>query len=670
MDTSKLDRSLVSTAVNTIRMLSVDAVEKAKSGHPGLPMGCADIAFVLWMNFLRFNPEDPKWQNRDRFVLSAGHGSALLYSLLHLFGYDLPLEELKRFRQLGSMTPGHPEYGHTPGVETTTGPLGQGFANGVGMALAEKVLADKFNQNGAEIIDHFIYALVSDGDMMEGIASEAASLAGHLGLSKLIYIYDSNHITIEGDTDFTFSEDVGKRFESYKWQVLKVDGYDHDAIKKAVLEGQADTERPTLIIARTHIGMGSPNKQDTASAHGEPLGGEEAELTKKNLGWPTDRTFYIPDEIKELCRKRVEELKKDYADWQKRFSETIQSDVNIHALWDAHFKGSIPKNLMEQLLGTLKKDSIATRSASGDMIQIISAEIPALLGGSADLAPSTKTNIKGSESIARKQFSGKNIHFGIREHAMGAMMNGMAVYGGIIPYGSTFLVFSDYARPSIRLAALMGVQAIYVFTHDSIFVGEDGPTHEPVEHLNSLRLIPGLRVIRPSDATETAAAWIAALEYKEGPTALILTRQNLPVIDRTKRPSASSLKCGAYTLTSSPENPDMIIMASGSEVALALECADELEKRGVVARVVSFPSFELFDLQDKSYRDSVLPPACDKLVAIEAGTSLCWHKYVGRDGLVIGIDRFGASAPYKDLAEHFGFTKEKVLQRIEEKWGI
>ena len=669
MDTTKLDKTIVQKAINTIKFLSVDAVEQAKSGHPGLPMGCADIAFILWNEFLRFNPGDPAWPNRDRFVLSAGHGSSLIYSLLHLYGFDLPMEEVKRFRQLGSLTPGHPEYGHTPGVETTTGPLGQGFANGVGMALAERVLANKFNKNGNDIIDHFIYSLVSDGDMMEGLASEAASIAGHLGLSRLIYIYDSNNITIEGDTNFTFSEDVGLRFEAYNWQVLKVDGYDHDAIREAIIAGQKEDVRPTLIIATTHIGMGSPNKQDTASAHGEPLGEEEANLTKENLGWPVNEKFHVPDEVRVLFNKRVDELKDDYNNWQECFNKSVKSDAELSILWNAHFEKTVPDGLEEKLLETIKKDSLATRSASGDMIQIISKEVPALIGGSADLAPSTKTNIKGENSIRKGEFSGKNIHFGIREHAMGAMMNGMAAYGGFIPYGSTFLVFSDYVRPSIRLSALMKVTAIYVFTHDSIFVGEDGPTHEPVEHVSSLRLIPNLQVIRPGDATETAAAWCAALAHKSGPTALILTRQNLPVLDRTKYASASNLQKGAYTLLDSEGDPEMIVMASGSEVSLALEVAEELKKNGVNIRVISAPCLELFDSQDEAYRTNVIPESCKKLVAIEAGTTAIWHKYVGRKGLIIGIDRFGASAPYKELADEYGFTVENVLRRIEEKWG-
>lgn len=669
MDTSKLDKGLTTKVVNTIKMLSVDAVEKANSGHPGLPMGCADIAFVLWSEFLRFNPEDPKWPNRDRFVLSAGHGSALLYSLLHLYGFDLDLTEVKNFRQWGSKTPGHPEYGHTPGVEVTTGPLGQGFANGVGMAIAERVMAEKFNKNG-EVIDHYIYAIAGDGDMMEGITSEAASIAGHLGLSRLIYIYDSNQITIEGRTNVAFSEDVGKRFEAYNWQVLHADGYDHAALRAAIQAGQREKERPTLIIAKTTIGKGSPNKANTASAHGEPLGAEEIKLIKESIGWPADQPFHIPAEAKELFGKRVQEVKEEYAAWQARFKSAVLDDKPLSTIWDAHLNGTVPADIEEKLLATIKKDSIATRVASGDMMQVVAKEVPALIGGSADLAPSTKTDIKGSTSIAKGRFDGKNIHFGIREHAMGAIMNGMAVYGGQIPYGSTFLVFSDYVRPSVRLSALMGLQVIYIFTHDSIFVGEDGPTHEPVEHVMSLRLIPNLLVLRPADATETAAAWKAAFDRKSGPTALILTRQNLPVIDRKKYASQSNLNKGAYILDDSDGRPDMIIMASGSEVSLAMETATEIRKKGQKVRVVSVPSFELFDAQDEAYRKSVIPGECKRLVAIEAGSTMGWYRYVGLDGLIIGIDHFGASAPAKDLAKHFGFNAGDVVKKIEAKWKV
>ena len=661
MDVTKIDPKLANTAINTIRFLSVDAVEKANSGHPGLPMGTADIAFTLWMEFLRFNPKDPQWHNRDRFILSAGHGSALLYSLLHVFGFDLSMDDLKQFRQWDSKTPGHPEFGHTAGVETTTGPLGHGFANGVGMALQERYLASKFDG----LIDNYIYGIVSDGDLMEGVSAEAASVAGHLGLGKLIYVYDDNNITIEGNTSLAFTEDVSKRFESYNWHVQKVDGYDLNAVRQALVAAQNEKDKPSIIIAKTNIGKGSPNKQDKASAHGEPLGADEVKLTKENMGWPADKSFYVPEEAQQLFQQRVDELKADYDAWQKKFQSANKGD------WDAVFNRTVPADLGEKLMATIKKDSIATRAASGDMIQVVSQEVPALLGGSADLAPSTKTDIKGSASFQKGSYNGKNIHFGIREHAMGAMMNGMAVYGGCIPYGSTFLVFSDFVRPAVRISALMGVQAIYIFTHDSIFVGEDGPTHEPVEHVSSLRLIPNLLVLRPSDATETAAAWEAALAHKNGPTAMILTRQNLPTLDRNKYAKASELNKGAYILKEANGGaPDMVIAASGSEVSLALEAADEIEKKGKKVQVVSAPSLELFEKQDKGYQDKVFPMNGAKMVAVEAGSTQGWYKYVGREGLVIGIDRFGASAPYAALAKNFGFNTEDVVKKISEKFSI
>ncbi|OHC14219.1 MAG: transketolase, partial [Planctomycetes bacterium RIFOXYB12_FULL_42_10] len=590
----KIDKHKVELAVNTLRMLSADAVEKAQSGHPGLPMGFADVAFVIWMQFLRFNPHDPQWPNRDRFILSAGHGSMLLYALLNLFGYDLSLDDIKQFRQFGSKTPGHPEYGHTPGVESTTGPLGQGFANGVGMALAERILADRFNKGGMKIIDHYIYGVVSDGDLMEGITSEAASFAGHLGLANIIYIYDCNQITIEGSTSLAFTEDVAKRFEAYNWRVFKIDGHNHTEIAEAIETARGEKERPSLIIARTHIGKGSPNRQDTASIHGEPLGAKELELTKESLRWPKDKPFYIPEEVKQLCQSRVTELKEEYENWQTQFKKYIRKDANMSRLWDTYFKKEIPENLESELLKTIKKDPVATRIASGEMMQVIAQRIPGFMGGSADLCPSTKTYIKNSSSIDKNKFEGRNIHFGVREHAMGGILNGMALYGGIIPFGSTFLTFSDYMRPSIRLAAMMRIQVIYVFTHDSILLGEDGPTHQPVEHLTSLRLIPNLLVIRPSDATETAAAWVAALNHTDGPTALILSRQDIPVINRSMYPSQSHLKYGAYVLKDSEGNPDIILLASGSEVAIALEATLQLQSKGAKAKLISMPSFELF----------------------------------------------------------------------------
>lgn len=667
---NKIDKQTFNLAINTVKMLSADAVEKAKSGHPGLPMGFADVALILWLQFLRFNPEDPQWPNRDRFILSAGHGSMLLYSLLHLFGYDLSLDDIKQFRQLGSKTPGHPEYGITPGVETTTGPLGQGFANGVGMALAEKIMAERFNKGGNTVIDHHIYAVVSDGDMMEGVTSEAASIAGHLGLSNIIYIYDSNKITIDGSTALTFTEDVAKRFEAYKWRVFEVDGYDHDGVAEALHNARNEEERPSLIIARTHIGRGSPGKQDTAAAHGEPLGARELELTKEAIGWPKSPQFYVPEEVRQLCMKRIAELKKEYEDWQAIFKKCIRDDAELSRLWDIYYKKEIPDGLEVELLDTIKKDSIATRSASGDMIQVIAERIPSLVGGSADLNPSTKTYIKNSPPVQKNNFSGRNIHFGVREHSMGAMLNGMALYGSFIPFGSTFLTFSDYMRPAIRLAALSKIQVIYVFTHDSIFLGEDGPTHQPIEHLPSLRSIPNLLVIRPSDATETASAWMAALKYKDGPTALILTRQNLPVIDRTVYPLPHNLKQGAYILKDSDGLPEIILIATGSEVHIALEAVHQLQKNGVKARLVSMPSFELFRMNSEEYKNTIFPPACKKRVAIEAAAKNDWYEFVGNDGIIIGIDRYGDSAPAKVLAEHFGFTAKHILKEINKKWGI
>ena len=666
----KIDKHKVELAVNTLRMLSADAVEKAQSGHPGLPMGFADVAFVIWMQFLRFNPHDPQWPNRDRFILSAGHGSMLLYALLNLFGYDLSLDDIKQFRQFGSKTPGHPEYGHTPGVESTTGPLGQGFANGVGMALAERILADRFNKGGMKIIDHYIYGVVSDGDLMEGITSEAASFAGHLGLANIIYIYDCNQITIEGSTSLAFTEDVAKRFEAYNWRVFKIDGHNHTEIAEAIETARGEKERPSLIIARTHIGKGSPNRQDTASIHGEPLGAKELELTKESLRWPKDKPFYIPEEVKQLCQSRVTELKEEYENWQTQFKKYIRKDANMSRLWDTYFKKEIPENLESELLKTIKKDSVATRIASGEMMQVIAQRIPGFMGGSADLCPSTKTYIKNSSSIDKNKFEGRNIHFGVREHAMGGILNGMALYGGIIPFGSTFLTFSDYMRPSIRLAAMMRIQVIYVFTHDSILLGEDGPTHQPVEHLTSLRLIPNLLVIRPSDATETAAAWVAALNHTDGPTALILSRQDIPVINRSMYPSQSHLKYGAYVLKDSEGNPDIILLASGSEVAIALEATLQLQSKGAKAKLISMPSFELFRSNSDEYRKSILPPACKKRVAIEAAAKNDWYEFVGLDGLIIGVDRYGASAPSNVIAEHYGFTVQNILREINKKWGL
>ncbi len=650
--------------VNTIRGLVMDAVEKAKSGHPGMPLGMADAAFVLWTRFLKHDPTAPRWPDRDRFVLSAGHGSMLLYSLLHLTGYDLPLEQLQQFRQWGSMTPGHPEVGAAPGVETTTGPLGQGFGNGVGMALAERFLAATFNRPGHTIVDHYTYAIVSDGDLMEGVGSEAASLAGHLGLGKLIYLYDDNHISIEGSTDLTFTEDVARRFEAYGWHVQRVDGHDRAAVAEAIRKARAEVQRPSLIMCRTHIGYGSPNKQDKAVAHGEPLGEEEVRLTKQRLGWPIEPPFYIPDEVKAYFAGLRPGWEAARREWEARFEAYRQAYPEEAQVFETVMAGRLPDGWQERIPTFEPGKEMATRAASGEVLQAIAPAIPTLIGGSADLAPSNKTYLKAYKSIQRNDFSGRNLHFGVREHAMGAILNGLALHGGIVPYGGTFLVFSDYMRPAIRLAAMMEVPVIYVLTHDSIFVGEDGPTHQPIEHLAALRAIPHLVVIRPADATETAVAWQVALERRDGPTALALTRQKLPVLDRSRLASAEELRRGGYVLAGADEGADLLLIASGSEVHIALEARDLLAGRGVRARVISMPSWELFEAQPQEYKDAVLSPDVPVRLAVEAGVPQGWDRYVGPFGDVVAIEgRFGASAPWKVLAEKFGFTGEQVAAR-------
>jgi transketolase len=646
-------------AVNTIRGLAMDATQKAKSGHPGMPMGMADAAFVLWTKFLRQSPSDPHWHDRDRFVLSAGHGSLLLYSFLHLMGFGISLEDLKRFRQWGSITPGHPEYHPEVGIETTTGPLGQGFANGVGMALAERMLADAFNRPGEVVVDHHTYGIVSDGDMMEGIASEAASLAAHLGLGRLIYLYDDNHITIEGETDLAFSEDVGKRFSAYGWHVQRVDGHDRSAVEKALRSARREKARPSLIICRTHIGMGAPTKQDTAAAHGEPLGEEEVLGAKKALGLPIEPTFFIPDAVRAIFRRRREQTDRMAAAWRRRFAKWQRAHPDLAARWEAQMGRLIPEGLADRLPRFEAGKEIATRSASGEVMQVLSAELPGLVGGAADLAPSTRTLIKKETDLARDAYGGRNFHFGVREHAMGGMLNGISLHGGFIPYGATFLVFSDYMRPSIRLAAIMRQPVIYVFTHDSVFLGEDGPTHEPIEHFAALRAIPHLTVIRPADANETAVAWMAALTREAGPTALLLTRQNIPVPDRTDLGPAEGLLRGGYVLWETAD-PELILIASGSEVHVALEAGRMLAREGRRARVVSLPSWEMFDEQPEEYRNAVLPSSVPRRLAIEAGVSLGWKRYVGDQGEVHGIEEFGHSAPWKVIAEKLGFTAEAV----------
>ncbi len=647
-------------AVNTIRGLAMDGVQKAKSGHPGMPMGMADAAYVLWTRFLRHSPSDPEWPDRDRFVLSAGHGSMLLYSMLHLFGYGFSLEDLKQFRQWGSRTPGHPEYWCGPGVETTTGPLGQGFANGVGLALAERMLAETFNEDEV-IVDHFTYGIVSDGDLMEGISHEAASIAGHLGLGRLIYLYDDNHITIEGDTDLAFSEDVEARFKAYDWHVLRVDGHDRKAIADAIEASRRETERPSIVICRTHIAYGSPNKQDTADSHGAPLGEEEVQLTKQALDFPTEPTFFVADVVRELFARRREELDEKAIAWRRGFEEWRGKHTKLADRWDAQMSGSLPAGIADRMPEFEVGKGIATRNASGEVLQTLSAEIPGLVGGSADLAPSTKTLIKDEGDLKKGRFGGRNLHFGVREHAMGGILNGLSLHGGFIPYGGTFLVFSDYMRPSIRLAAIMGLRIVYVFTHDSVFVGEDGPTHQPVEHVAALRAIPNLTVVRPADAVETAVAWLAAIARQSGPTALILTRQGVPVLDRTDSAPADMLRRGGYTLFDAAD-PDLILVASGSEVHVALEAARLLAEEGLRVRVVNLSSWELFEEQPESYRAEVLPASVPRL-AIEAGVTFGWARYVGDGGAVHGIDRFGASAPSKVIAEKFGLTAQAIADK-------
>ncbi len=666
-------------SINTIRFLSVDAVQKANSGHPGLPLGAAPMAYVLWTRYLKFNPRDPGWWDRDRFILSAGHGSMLLYSLLYLTGYDLPLEQIKQFRQWESMTPGHPERGLAPGVEVTTGPLGQGFGNGVGEAIAERYLATRYNRPGHEIINHRTYAIVSDGDLMEGVSHEAASLAGHLKLGKLVYLYDNNHISLASATDLTFTEDVGKRFDAYGWHVQKVDdGNDLDAIDQAIRSAHAEEDRPSLIMVRTTIGYGAPHKQNTFEVHGSPLGLDEVKATKENLGWPLDPPFYVPEEALKHFREAVDRGKRAEDEWSNRFSAYAQAYPDLAKELNQAMHNELPK-AWNANIPTFPPDAkgIATRVASGQVLNAIAPHVPTLIGGSADLNPSTHTAMKGlgdfepAPSPGDDQqgsvgggwsYAGRNLHFGVREHAMGTAANGMAAHGGIIPFTATFLTFSDYMRPAIRLAALSRLHVIFVFTHESIGLGEDGPTHQPIGHLAALRAIPDLTVIRPGDANETAVAWQVAMEAR-GPIVLAFTRQNVPTLDRSKYASAEGLRKGAYVLAdASNGKPDVILIASGSEVSLIAAAQQKLMERGVQARLVSMPSWELFDAQPKEYRDAILLPGVRARLAVEAGVSQGWHKYVGDEGDVIGIDRYGVSAPYQVLFEKFGFTVDNVVE--------
>jgi transketolase len=648
--------------INTIRMLAVDAVQKANSGHPGMPMGDAPMAYVLWSRFLRHNPKNPGWQNRDRFVLSAGHGSMLLYSLLHLTGYNISLEDIKNFRQWESKTPGHPEYCPECGIETTTGPLGQGFATGIGMAMAEKYLSETFNKPGFPVVDYHVYGIVSDGDIMEGISSESASLAGHLKLGKIIYLYSDNKITIEGSTDITFTEDVAKRFEAYGWHVARAGSDDLKGIEKAIKTAKAERKRPSLIIVRTQIGFGSPNKQGTSDVHGSPLGDDEILLTKANLCVPS-RRFCIPGPVSARMKKAAQKGKTEEQKWRALFGRYRKKYPALAKKWDGFAGGALPEAWEKQVpVFSQSEGAVATRSASGKVLNAVADVLPQLIGGSADLAPSNNTRLKKYADFGAVK-GGRNIHFGVREHAMGAALNGMALSKMVIPYGGTFLVFSDYMRPSIRLASLMGTHVIYVFTHDSIGLGEDGPTHQPVEQLASLRAMPNLAVIRPADANETAAAWKAAISDSSRPHALILTRQKLPVLDRKKFASADGLLKGGYILSDSKGKPDIILVSSGSEIHLVLEAAEILRKNSVKVRVVNMPCFELFESQPEAYREEVLPPAVEARLAVEAGATSGWYKYVGLKGDVIGMDRFGASAPAKVLFEKFGFTVGNIVAR-------
>lgn len=683
--TSSLDSvQLDQLAINTVRFLSVDAIEKANSGHPGLPLGAAPMAYVLWTRFHRHNPLNPHWCNRDRFVLSAGHGSMLLYSLLHLTGYDLPLEQIKQFRQWGSKCPGHPEHGQTPGVETTTGPLGQGFANGVGMAIAEESLAAHYNRPGHRIVDHYTYVLVGDGDLMEGVASEAASLAGHLKLGKLICLYDDNQITLAASTNMTFTEDRARRFDSYGWHTQTVeDGNDLESIDRALRAAQAERKRPSIILVRTHIGYGSPHKQDTFEAHGSPLGEEEVKLTKQALGWPLAPLFSIPDRALAHFRLALAHGKQAEAEWEVRFLEYAQAFPELAREFQHAVAGKLPQGWDADIpVFPADPKGLATRVASGKIMNAIARKLPSLIGGSADLDPSTHTALKGMGDFQKPgdaagdlqgstgggwSYGGRNLHFGVREHAMGAIANGLAVHGGVIPFTATFLIFSDYMRPAIRLAALMEQGVIFVFTHDSIAVGEDGPTHQPIEQLASLRAIPNLLVLRPGDANETAVAWSVAVQTRDRPVVLILTRQAVPTLDRTQFAAADGLRRGGYILVdASHGKPDIILIASGSEVSLIISAGQKLTESGSHVRIVSMPSWELFDAQPQSYRDSVLPPSIRARLAVEAGVTQGWCKYVGDEGTVIGVDHFGASAPEKDLMREYGFTVENICKRALE----
>ncbi|MHB8418294.1 MAG: transketolase [Myxococcales bacterium] len=655
--------ALAHKAVDTIKMLSVDAVEKANSGHPGLPMGAADFAFVLWYRYLRFDPKDPKWPNRDRFVLSAGHGSMLLYSLLHLNGFDVTLDDLKAFRQWGSKTPGHPEAHETPGVEVTTGPLGQGFANAVGLALGERLMAAQFNTKEHALYDHRVYCLASDGDLMEGISHEAASLAGHLGLGNLVTIFDDNQVTLAGPTGVICNDDVVKRFEGYGWFVQRADGHDHAAVAQAIDAALAQGKRPSLIAARTHIGNGAPHLHDSYKVHGSPLGKEETLATKRAIGWPEQPTFLVPPEVRQLFEARVAELRREHEGWNALRDAWAKKNPEKAKLWQARLEGAVPAGLFAELVAKLPAPApAATRALAGQVEQLVAERVPALMGGAADLEPSTDTTIKAAAEVQPDQWEGRNVRFGIREHAMGGALNGLAQYGGFIPFGATFLVFSDYMRPAVRLAALGGLHTIYVWTHDSVLLGEDGPTHQPVEQLGALRLIPNLDVFRPADALEVAAAWTHAVSRKDGPTALVLSRQKLPPIVRPAGFDPELTRRGGYVVSAPPGTPDLVLMATGSELHVVAAAAELLAQEGRRCQVVSLPCLELFERQELTYREQVLPRGVRRL-SLEAGRSEPWLRWVGDGGLALGIDRFGASAPDKVIAEKLGLTPAAVAAR-------
>jgi len=659
--------------INTIRTLSMDAVQKANSGHPGTPMALAPLAYVLWTKVMRYNPRNPSWFDRDRFVLSAGHASVLLYAMLYLTGYDLSLDDIKSFRQWGSKTPGHPEHGVTPGVETTTGPLGQGLTNAVGMAIAEAHLAAVFNREGHTIVDHYTYGICGDGDLMEGPSHEAASLAGHLGLGKIIFVYDDNHITIEGPTELAYSDDVVKRFASYGWHVQNVGESANDlkTLGRALRKAQKEKARPSLIIVRSHIGYGSPHRQDTKEAHGEPLGEEEVRLTKKFYGWPEDEKFLVPQWVLAHMRKAIRRGKKLEREWNERFAAYKNAYPELAEQFEARLRGDLPAGWDANIPEFKPADgAMATRAASGKVLNAFSEKVPWLMGGSADLSPSTRTLISKSGYFAKGQYANRNIAWGVREHGMCGCSNGLALHGGVRPYASTFFVFTDYARPSIRLAAMMGLPVIYVMTHDSIGIGEDGPTHQPIEQMTSLRAMSNMCVIRPADANETAYAWRAAMMRRDGPTVLVLTRQGVATLDRGKLAGAEGVLKGAYILSKETgERPDVVLIASGSEVHLILAAQEKLAAERIQARVVSMPSWELFREQPQSYRDEVLPPQVKARVAVEAGSPQGWRDWVGDTGDIIAISKFGASAPYKELFKHYGFTVENVVERAKRLIG-